>query len=96
MRSGNDTIACMLRKTLLLTIGIAFVSFGADSKQALDGFDTFAGQVLKDWNAVGFAVAIIQDGKVVYTKGYGLRDLKGNQPVTPQTLFAIGSSRLER
>jgi len=92
VRSGSDTIASMLRKTLLFTIGIAFVSFAADSKQALDGFDTFAGQVLKDWNAVGFAVAIIQDGKVVYSKGYGVRDLKGNQPVTTQTQFAIGSS----
>jgi CubicO group peptidase (beta-lactamase class C family) len=82
----------MLRKTILLTIGIAFVCFGADSKQAFEGFDTFSQQVLKDWNCVGFAVAVIQDGKVTYAKGYGLRDLKGNQPVTTKTLFAIGSS----
>jgi CubicO group peptidase (beta-lactamase class C family) len=82
----------MLRKTILLTVGIAFVCFGADSKQAFEGFDTFAQQVLKDWNCVGFAVAVIQDGKVTYAKGHGLRDLKGNQPVTTKTLFAIGSS----
>jgi CubicO group peptidase (beta-lactamase class C family) len=82
----------MLRKTFLLAIGIAFVSFAADSKPALEGFDTFAQQALKDFNAVGFAVAVIQDGKMTFAKGYGLRDLKGNQPVTSKTLFAIGSS----
>lgn len=41
---------------------------------------------------MGFAVAVIQDGKVAYAKGFGLRDLKNNWPVTSKTLFAIGSS----
>ncbi len=82
----------MLRKTILLTVGIAFVSLAADSKESLEGFDTFAQQVLKDWNCVGFAVAVIQDGKVTYAKGYGLRDREGNRPVTTKTLFAIGSA----
>ena len=29
---------------------------------------------------------------MISAKGYGLRDVKHNQPVTPKTLFAIGSS----
>jgi len=82
----------MLRRTILLTLGIAFVSFAADSTTTFDGFDSFAQQVLKDWKCAGFAIAIIQDGKVTYAKGYGLRDLKSNQPVTTKTLFAIGSA----
>ena len=37
-------------------------------------------------------VAIVKDGKVVLAKGYGLRNVQANPPVTADTLFAIGSS----
>lgn len=40
----------------------------------------------------GVSVAIVKDGKVVFSKGFGLRDVDGKKPVTPDTLFAIGSS----
>ena len=70
----------------------AFVAIAADTKPGLDGIDAFAAQALKDWKCAGFAIAVIQDGKVIYSKGYGLRDVKRSQPVTTKTLFAIGSS----
>jgi CubicO group peptidase (beta-lactamase class C family) len=59
---------------------------------ALDGFDAFITQAMKDWKVPGMAIAIVRDGQVVHSRGYGLRDVEGNRPVTPQTLFAIGSS----
>ncbi len=37
-------------------------------------------------------MAIVKDGEVVLARGYGLRDVKRNLPVTPETLFAIGSA----
>ncbi len=82
----------MLRKLLLSFVLTAYVAFAADTKPALDGFDDFAQQALKDWKVAGFAIAVIQDGKVIYAKGYGLRDVRHQQPVTPKTLFAIGSA----
>jgi CubicO group peptidase (beta-lactamase class C family) len=81
----------MLRKILLFGIA-AFVAFAADVKPGLDGIDAFAEQALKDWKCAGFAIAVVQDGKVIFAKGYGLRDVKHNQPVTTKTIFAIGSS----
>ncbi|GAG39274.1 unnamed protein product, partial [marine sediment metagenome] len=39
----------------------------------------------------GCAVAIIQDGKIVYKKGYGMADLEHNVPITPNTIFTPGS-----
>jgi CubicO group peptidase (beta-lactamase class C family) len=77
----------MLRKLVMLAAGAALAA-----AQKLDGFDTFANQELRDWKCDGFAVAVIQDGKVILSKGYGLRDVKKNLPVTEKTLFAIGSS----
>src|SRR5207253_572252 len=37
-------------------------------------------------------IAIIQDGQVVLEHGYGFRDRAHRLPVTPNTLFAIGSA----
>lgn len=46
----------------------------------------------KELGIPGAALAIVKDDKVVYAKGFGLRDVERNLPVTPDTLFAIGSS----
>lgn len=48
-------------------------------------------KVLKDWKTVGFAVAVVNRNKVIYSKGFGYRNLDKKTPVTPNTLFAIGS-----
>ena len=40
----------------------------------------------------GVAFAIVRDDKVIYSHGFGLRDIAKGVPVTPDTLFAIGSS----
>ena len=48
-------------------------------------------KLLKDWKAPGFAVAVVYKNKVIYTKGFGYRDMDKKLPVTTNTLFAIGS-----
>jgi CubicO group peptidase (beta-lactamase class C family) len=57
----------------------------------LKGLDTFALKVLKDWHAAGVTIAVVEKGKVVYTGGFGYRDLDKKLPVTENTQFAIGS-----
>src|SRR5215467_6859490 len=79
--SPFDSIAFMLRRILWIAVLAAFTALAAE-KPGLDGFDSFADQILKDWKCVGMAVAVIQDGKVVLAKGYGMRDMKNNKPVT--------------
>jgi CubicO group peptidase (beta-lactamase class C family) len=60
-------------------------------KPSLDGLDEFVTQAMKDWKVPGLALAVVRDGKIVLLKGYGYRDLEKQLPVTPNTLFAIGS-----
>src|SRR5579885_2666904 len=86
-----DSIAIMSRRFFIVAALSALVAFAAD-KPGLDGFDSFAEQALKDWKCAGFAIAVVQDGKVILSKGYGLRDVKNQKPVTTKTIFAIGSS----
>jgi CubicO group peptidase (beta-lactamase class C family) len=66
-------------------------SKGQAAAPTLDGFDAWVNQALKDFKAPGAAVVIVQRDKIVLLKGYGERDIARQLPVTPQTLFAIGS-----
>jgi CubicO group peptidase (beta-lactamase class C family) len=40
----------------------------------------------------GCAVAVAQDGKVAFARGYGLADLARRTPITPRTVFDIAST----
>lgn len=40
----------------------------------------------------GLSLVIVKDDRVIYMKGFGHRDFERKIPVTPDTLFAIGSS----
>lgn len=57
----------------------------------LEGLDEMVNKALELFHVPGVAVGVIIDGKVVLTKGYGLRDQTNGLPVTENTLFAIGS-----
>src|SRR4051812_4680857 len=46
----------------------------------------------QEYHIPGISLVIVKDDKVIYTKGFGLKDVEHNLPVTPDTLFAIGSS----
>jgi CubicO group peptidase (beta-lactamase class C family) len=54
--------------------------FNADFQQALDAFE-----------APGASIAIVKDDEVVFSTGYGVRELGGDQKVDEHTLFAAGS-----
>src|SRR5262249_27079148 len=62
-----------------------------DSADKLRGIDDLAAKAMAEWKVPGLALAVVQDGKVIYIKGYGYRDVANKLPVTPNTLFAIGS-----
>jgi D-alanyl-D-alanine carboxypeptidase len=53
--------------------------------------DAFISRTVADQHAIGVTVGVMQDGKVIFNKGYGLADTARNTPVTATTLFAVGS-----
>jgi CubicO group peptidase (beta-lactamase class C family) len=57
----------------------------------LQGLDALAARAMQEWKVPGLAMAVVEDGKVIYSKGYGYRDVGKKLPVTVDTLFAIGS-----
>jgi CubicO group peptidase (beta-lactamase class C family) len=58
----------------------------------LDGFAEFAESVRNEWHVPGLAVGIVKNGKVIFSQGFGLRDLGRELPVTTRTVFPIGSA----
>lgn len=61
------------------------------AKPTLDGIDAFIETQIKEWKVPGTAVAVVKDGKIILSQGYGYRDVEQQLPVTSKTLFAIGS-----
>lgn len=52
----------------------------------------FIEEHLQIWEVPGCAVGAVKGGEVVLNEGFGLRDVGAGLPVTPKTLFAIGST----
>jgi CubicO group peptidase (beta-lactamase class C family) len=58
----------------------------------LESIERFVAEQLAAWEVPGCAVVAVRDGEVVLAGGFGTRDLEADRPVTPDTLFAIGST----
>jgi len=75
---------------------VVFLTAGVLPAQAqqvdLRALDTYIEEARQDWNVPGMAVAIVKNGEVVFSKGYGTRKVNTEQPVDESTLFAIGSN----
>jgi len=56
-----------------------------------DDLNQFIPAQMQKWKVPGLAIAVVQNGQVIYSHGFGLRDVKANLPVTSKTIFAIGS-----
>lgn len=54
--------------------------------------DTTVARAMKAFQVPGMAVGIVKDGKLVYAKGYGVRELGKPGQVDADTLFQIGSN----
>jgi CubicO group peptidase (beta-lactamase class C family) len=54
--------------------------------------DDYVARAMKTYEVPGMAVAIVKDGKVVVSKGYGVNKLGEATPVDENTLFGIGSN----
>lgn len=47
---------------------------------------------MKATNTPGAAIGIVKNGQLVYSRGLGVANVETQQPVTPETLFRLGST----
>jgi len=85
-RSTRAVICLLMAMAALLCSAAA-----ADVRGNLEGFDDFMAAAMKEFKVPGAAVAVVKDGKIILSKGYGYRDVAQRLPVTGATLFPIAS-----
>jgi len=74
---------------LILLFLIVFYSKRAHAEQH-DAID----KVFATWNtreSPGCALGVYQNGRIVYERGYGMADLENDVPITPASVFYVGS-----
>lgn len=54
--------------------------------------DAYYAKALRDWGVPGMSIAIVKDGRVVFSKGYGVREVGKPEKVDEHTLYAIASN----
>jgi len=79
----------MKRVVSLLSLALVAVSFSALAQQ--DSIDVFISRQMKQQGIAGLSIGIIENGKVVKAKGYGLANIELNVPVSEKTIFKIAS-----
>lgn len=77
---------------LLLLLVFPLFVYSQSLEEKLSEIDAYAQKVREDWNQPGFAIGIVKDGKTVFTKGYGVRELGKPEKIDENTLFAIASN----
>jgi len=85
-RIGEGFLASML----LFSVSNAAAAKTADDKKAVAVDEIFMD--LTKAGSPGCALGVYRDGKMIYSKGYGLANLEENVPITPQSVFDIGST----
>jgi len=81
-----------MKKLPILAI-LVCMAFGLAAGQSnVDAFDRYAEAARAEWNVPGMAIAIVHNGKVVLSKGYGVRELGKDSPVDADTLFGAMST----
>ena len=92
-RTAASTPATVLAAATLATTLLSWIPSGALAQPApLQGFDAYVAKAVADWDATGLAIAVVKDGRLVFAKGYGVRNLERGGAVDEHTRFAIGST----
>ena len=77
---------------VLMAAGVSTAGVAQRRADPIAGLDQYIAQAVKDWNVPGLSIAVVKGDSTVFLKGYGVRELGKPDPVTPNTLFAIGSN----
>jgi CubicO group peptidase (beta-lactamase class C family) len=95
MSPGNTSRGLSLAAALLFSA--AFISlhrpvWAVSPAISPAQIDQTVSRAMETFSVPGLAVGIVKDGKLVFAKGYGVRELGQPAKVDPDTLFAIGSN----
>ena len=85
-----------MRALLLLSLatGPLLTSVAVAQADLPAALDQIASSELSKQKIPGVAVVVVKDDRVVYAAGLGVASLESKLPITPDTLFRLGSARV--
>ena len=82
-------IAAFLIAILLF---ISTKSTAQGTPQQLKDFDAYVEKAVADWQTPGLAIVVCKGNEVLFSKGYGVRELGKSDKVDTKTIFACAST----
>jgi len=76
---------------------VIFTLMGSLSAQPLvktnvqNQVDTYIENVMQTYEIPGLAIGLVKEGQIFYTKGYGVKSLDNQEPITDECLFHMAS-----
>ncbi len=84
MRYSGKLILSII--VLLLTVSHVY------PQKSIPEIDSLVQRAMERFNVAGVAVGVVKNGKVIHSKGYGIKSVSTNSPVNEHTNFAIASN----
>lgn len=81
-------LSILILLTAFLITGQTVLGQGLNSKQ----IDSLVNKAFELNPSVGIAIAVVKDGKIIHSKGYGITGVEDNKKVDENTLFGIASN----
>ncbi|MBQ1540740.1 serine hydrolase [Caulobacter sp. CCUG 60055] len=94
LRKHWASASMLAMSTVLMFVGAASAGEGRSASPPMTPakIDALVARAMKSFDVPGVSVGIVKDGKLVFAKGYGVRQLGGGDKVDPDTIFGIGSN----
>ena len=88
----------MMRKFALISAVLLLLTWSAPAQEPAISVSSraadiaaYAEQVRQQWKIPGMSLAVIHGDSTILVQGFGVKEKGGDDPVTPSTLFHIGS-----
>lgn len=81
-----------MKRSVIIFLQLILLAAVALGQPNVEVFDKYVETARQQWHVPGLSIVVVQDGKVLFEKGYGVRELGKNDPVTTGTLFGSMST----
>lgn len=89
MRRAFFTRSILIVSILTITLSSAFAE---KLNKKLKKLEAYYEQARLDWKVPGMAIAIVKDDSLIFSKGFGVKNVDSKEAVDANTLFAIASN----
>src|SRR5450631_192702 len=87
----SRTLECVLVLSIAGAMTSALAGSAAKGELLSARADAAIRQQMNDQKIPGVSLAVVRDGKIIKTAGYGFANLEVKAPVRPETIFEAGS-----